>query len=200
MSIYKKVLGKQFYNLHPMLQKRYEMMGEQTFKARGVMKTIKGGPRILLPIMKLGIRRKLLFPEQGEEIPFTIVNTPREQGHQIHWERAFLFSNQTRYFNALMSLDSRRQVIEDYLGEPPLLYSDLVFEVVDGALTIKSSKQHLVLGKIEVPLPKWFQGQATVTEQFNDRTKQFEISVRVRNSIIGQLFAYEGAFTSDELT
>ena len=50
---------------------------------------------------------------------------------QIYWERIFHFGNKKRYFNALMSLDAKRLVIKDYLGDPPLFYSDLAFIVTE---------------------------------------------------------------------
>lgn len=45
MSIYKRVMGDQFYQLDPMLQKRYEFLGRRPFKGTGIMKTIEGGPK-----------------------------------------------------------------------------------------------------------------------------------------------------------
>jgi len=111
---------------------------------------------------------------------------------------SFNFANKKRYFNALMSLDDRRNVIKDYLGEPPLVYSDLAFNVSDeGAITIHSLNQRLVLGKIEVPLPKPFQGLATVTERYDEANAVFRINVNVRNPIIGHVFSYEGEFVQD---
>lgn len=146
-------------------------MSTKPVTGKGVMLDIKGAPWFLKPMMKLLTKRKLLFPEQGSQVPFMINNTPRSNGKQIYWERAFYFPHQTRYFNALMSLDEERLVIKDYLGEPPLMYSDLVFSVEDGALLIRSLKQRLVIGSIEVPLPKWFQGVATVKEDYHDEKR-----------------------------
>ncbi|WP_277674088.1 DUF4166 domain-containing protein [Piscibacillus halophilus] len=200
MSIYKQVLGEDFHQLHPMLQKRYEMMGERPIRGEGVMTEIQGGPKLLKPLMKLGMKRKLLFPESGEDVPFTIINSPRGKRKQIHWERQFHFPNNTRYFNALMSLNEESLVIEDYLGEPALVYSDLIFKVDSGALTIRSHKQRLVLGKIEIPLPRWFQGLAVVKESYHDQSKKFEIAVQVRNPLMGQIFSYKGEFTSEDIT
>jgi hypothetical protein len=97
-----------------------------------------------------------------------------------------------------MSLDKKRNIIEDYLGEPPLMYSDLKLSCIDRGLRIESYKQRLVLGKLEIPLPKIFQGLATVSEHYNDEKDVYEIRVVVKNPIIGQVFAYEGEFTSDE--
>lgn len=198
MSIYKEVMGKDFVRLHPKLQKRYEQLEFTPFQAKGVMKNIQGGPKYLYPFFQLGVRWKLLFPERGEDIPFTITNTPligQNGEKQIHWERVFYFKTKKRYFNALMSLDAKRKIIKDYLGEPSLIYSDLVMTAMaDGSLQIDSKDQRLVLGKIEIPLPQLFQGLATVNECYLEEEKVFQIKVVVTNPIIGTVFAYEGEF------
>ncbi|WP_239429523.1 DUF4166 domain-containing protein [Sporosarcina sp. ACRSL] len=184
-----------------MLQKRYALDVDSSFKATGIMREIKGGPKWLYPLFRLGVNWKLLFPERGKNIPFSIKNTSRlgiNGESQIHWERIFHFGNKKRFFNALMSLDETRGVIKDYLGEPPLVYSDLAFDVPeDGSLTIHSLNQRLVLGKIEVPLLKLFHGLATVTERFDEAKAVYRIHVTVRNPLIGHLFSYEGEFVED---
>lgn len=202
MSIYKKALGKQFQYLHPMLQKRYEISSLNSFQGSGVMKKISGGPFWLYPFFFLGTKWKLLFPEYGENISFVIKNTPRKGKNgeeQVHWERIFYFDKKKRYFNALMSLDEERSIIKDYLGEPALMYSDLAFSVNDasGSITIQSQDQRLVLGRWEIPLPRIFQGLATVTESYLEKEKAFQIKVNVENPIIGSLFSYEGVFRDD---
>jgi len=203
MSVYKKVLDKEFYRLHPMLQKRYDFSNHKPLQAAGVMKKIKVGPKFLYPLFWLGTKRKLLFPEEGTNIPFEILNIPLigANGEDlIQWERVFYFGKKKRYFNALMSFDSRRNLIKDYLGEPSILYSDLVFMVsTEGYLKIESSKQRLVLGRIEIPLPKIFQGLATVTEKYSEEKGLFLISVDVRNPLIGLIFSYEGEFYPNDM-
>lgn len=204
MSIYKKVMGSNFDRLHPMLQKRYDLPEGTTYRASGIMKDIKGGPKWLYPIFQVGIRWKLLFPEQGKDIPFTIRNRAfmSDMGKsQVHWERIFHFGKKKRYFNALMSLDEKQSIIQDYLGEPHLLYADLELHVtVNGSLTIQSIRQRLVLGKIEIPLPRLFQGLATVVERYDDEQGLYQIHVTVRNPFIGRVFSYEGTFSTDEDT
>ena len=201
MSIYRQVLKDDFACLHPMLQKRYEFAEGTIFKASGIMTTIKGGPKWLYLLFQFGVRWKLLFPEHGHDIPFTIVNScylnaAGEQ--QIHWERTFMFPKKTRYFNALMSLDERRMVVKDYLGEPSPLYSDLKFSVLDeGGLKIESLDQRLVMGKSEIPLPRVLQGLATIIETYDDDCEVYRISVQVKNPLIGQVFSYEGTFVAD---
>ncbi|WP_245835722.1 DUF4166 domain-containing protein [Virgibacillus ndiopensis] len=200
MSIFKRVMGEEFRQLHPMLQKRYEFLDKFTFIGTGKMKSINGGPKWLYPFFRLGVRWKLLFPEHGKDVRFKIVNSPRtgiNGEEQIHWERVFYFEHNKRYFNALMSLDSKRNIIKDYLGEPPLFYSDLKLSATrNGDLKIESKRQRLVIGRLEIPLPKVFQGLATVTEKYSDEREVYVIRVVVRNPLIGTVFSYEGEFDS----
>lgn len=199
MSIYKQILGDQFYQLQPMLQKRYALTEGKPFKATGVMKKISGGPKWLLPLFLLGTRWKFLFPEQGENIPFTIVNTSRDEGKQVHWERIFYFPNKKRYFNALMSLEHNEGIVKDYLGEPSLFYSELVFFVSEQEhIRIESRKQRFVMGPFEIPLPRMFQGIVQVTESYVEERDLFSIHVVITNPLIGTLFEYEGEFQADD--
>ena len=202
MSIYKKVMGTDFALLHPMLQKRYDLQDGEIFKASGVMHEIKGGPIWLYPLFRIGVRWKLLFPEHGQSIPFSITNTAfttKAGESNVHWERIFQFQHKSRYFNALMTLDEERLVIKDYLGEPSLFYSDLDFLVTEaGHLQIASLNQRLVLGKLEIPLPRFLQGLATVTEKYIDEQELYQITVTVKNPLIGSVFSYEGTFSPDE--
>lgn len=185
-----------------MLQYRYDLPEGAVFQASGIMKDIKGGPKWLYPIFQAGIQWKLLFPQQGTNIPFTIKNQAfiSDTGKsQVHWERIFHFGKKKRYFNALMSLDEKQSIIQDYLGEPHLLYADLVLHVTDnGSLTIQSLRQRIVLGKVEIPLPRIFQGLATVIERYDDEQELYQIHVTVRNPLIGRVFSYEGTFSADE--
>lgn len=202
MSIYKEILGEQFYRMHPMLQKRYGFK-EKTFKATGVMNKITSGPKWLYPFKSLAVRRKFLFPENGDNIPFYIINTEQiglNGEQQVHWERRFYFENVNRDFNALMSLDKDKQLVKDYLGEPSLFYSELTFEVTDyGHLRIESQKQRIVLGKYEFSIPKLFQGNVLVKEGYMEENEAFYIHVLITNPLIGTLFEYKGEFRSDDV-
>ncbi|WP_345239375.1 DUF4166 domain-containing protein [Pontibacillus salipaludis] len=201
MPIYSQVLGHEFKKLHPMLQQRYKHIEEKPYKGSGVMKRISGGSKWMFLLKLMGTRRKLMFPEEGTFIPFTIQHKPKigEVGEeQVHWERVFYFNGKKRYFNALMSFDPDRGIIKDYLGEPSVMYSDLALTVLEnGGLHIQSKRQRAVFGKKEIPLPRFLQGIATVVETFNDKRGVYEIYVSVQNPIMGTIFSYEGEFTND---
>jgi len=204
MSIYKQIMGEQFDQLHEKLQERYEFPHGKPFIASGTMTSIKSDPKWLRPLFKLAVRWKFLFPERGKDIPFKIVNTPQigpNGEKQIHWERIFYFGTKERHFNALMSLNEERQVIKDYLGEPHLFYSDLLLTATsDGHLKIESKQQRFICGRWEIPLPKVFQGLATVIEKYLQEEKCYSIQVIVKNPLIGTVFSYEGEFKRDDIS
>src|SRR5690606_36835520 len=111
------------------------------FHAQGTMQVIHSGPRLLRPMYKFFTKTDFLFPESGEEIPFTITNTARmnnEKDAEVYWERTFYFPMATRKFNATMTVDLERQIFKDYSGDPSLFYSDLKMDVTkDGSLMIR---------------------------------------------------------------
>ncbi|MCL1694674.1 DUF4166 domain-containing protein [Lysinibacillus sp. BPa_S21] len=199
MTIYKTLLGEDFTRLHPMLQKRYMLPVDRPFYATGVMHKIESGAKWLRPFYALASKTKFLFPESGDDVPFSICNTCRvlPSGElEVLWERTFIFSNRTRHFDAKMTIDPVRNIVKDYLGSPALFYSDLHFTVTrEGTLVIRSGVQRFVVSKIECPLPKILEGRVIVEEGFDDKKNVFTIHVSIHNPLIGRLMMYAGEFT-----
>ncbi|NBI27765.1 DUF4166 domain-containing protein [Chengkuizengella marina] len=199
-SIYEKAMGKSFYNLHPKLQKRYTIVQGGSFQASGIMKNIQRGPNWLYPLFLLGLKRKLLFPDQGKNIPFTMVNEvqndKQDKQEIVRWERVFHFKKKQRIFTTITRYDDERNIIIDYLGEPSLFSSDLDYSSTDqGDLKIKTINQRILLGRFEIPLPKILQGSGTVIEKYLDDKDVYYVQVEIRNPMVGILFKYEGEFT-----
>ncbi|MEI2406260.1 DUF4166 domain-containing protein [Niallia taxi] len=201
MMIYKEILGVDFNKLHPKLQERYSITMDRPFHGKGIMLHINNGKRWLKPFLKLAVHWKFLFPEEGSNIPFTIRNTSKQLANgeqEIYWERSFHFHNVTRHFNAFMTIDPERRIVKDYLGEPNLFYSDLTFLVASsGELHIQSGAQRILLGKLEVPIPRLLEGKVTVKEGYDDVNGLYTIHVDIRNPMLGRLMAYEGRFKQE---
>lgn len=199
MTIYRTLLGDNFSRLHPKLQERYRLPSHKPFKACGKMHRIKSGTKLLLPFYKLVTKTNFLFPETGEEIPFQITNTPymNESGQaEVYWERLFYFPHVTRHFNAKMTIDLENKIIKDYLGDPSFFYSDLRFDVTNnGHLIIRSGKQKLVFGSIELPIPKMLEGRVIVEEGYDEKKDVFTIHVSIYNNILRRIMMYAGEFT-----
>lgn len=196
--IYKKLLADEFYKLHPMLQKRYELPLDANFYAEGTMQEIKSGNRLLKPFYYLMAKNDFLFPESGQFIPFSIRNesrmNERNEG-EVFWERTFHFPNVSRKFNATMTVDFERRIVKDYLGKPARFYSDLLFNVTkDGQLLIRSNEQRFVFPPFEINLPKYMHGKVTVLEGYDDVRQCYTIDVFIYNNLFGRMMHYAGTF------
>ncbi|WP_028776253.1 DUF4166 domain-containing protein [Shimazuella kribbensis] len=198
MSIYENLLGKDFQRLHPKLQARYAFSMGKTFYATGTMSKIETGAIWIKPFLQLATHWKFLFPENGKDVPFTIQNTCRISPtgqEEIYWVRTFQFEKVTRFFIACMTMDTKRSVVKDYLGEPSLFYSDLTFTVTpEGRMQIRSGSQRVVIGKLGFPIHPLFQGVVTVEEGYDDMREVFTIQVDIRNRLIGKIMVYDGEF------
>lgn len=199
MTIYPTLLGEQFQKLHPKLQHRYALPLDQPFYAKGIMHQIQTGSKWLTPFYQFASKLNFLFPESGERIPFTIATRSlinRENEAEVSWERTFFFPKVTRKFNAKMTIDLDKQLVKDYLGDVPLFYSDLMFDVTqEGFLMITSGTQKVVLGKKEIPIPNLLQGRVTVLEGYDEIKDVYTIHVSIYNSLIGRIMMYAGEFT-----
>ncbi|KPB05997.1 DUF4166 domain-containing protein [Bacillus sp. CHD6a] len=203
MTIYQELLGEDFQRLHPKLQDRYALPMDKPFYGVGTMLKMKTGSSWLKPFLTLSTRWQFLFPESGNDVPFTIKNTCRSlpSGEtEIYWERTFHFEKISRNFNAYMTMDPKRNVVKDYLGEPHLFYSDLKMSVTPkGRMQIRSGSQRFLVGKREIPIPRLLEGVVAVEEGYDDVREVFTIQVEIRNRMVGRVMAYEGEFKAASL-
>ena len=75
-SIYQQALGSDFEKLHPKIQERFGFNSEDRIASigSGVMDEIWRGPFYTVPFLYVGTWRRIMFPEYGKNIPFTIEN------------------------------------------------------------------------------------------------------------------------------
>lgn len=203
MTIYQTLLGEDFNRLHPMLQQRYALPIDQPFFATGVMQKIESGATWMRPFYTVAARMNFLFPESGENVPFSIRNTCKVLPNgalEVLWERSFYFAEKTRHFDARMTIDPVRKVVKDYLGSPSLFYSDLHFIVTtEGKLLIRSGIQRFLLPKMELRIPKVLEGRVIVEEGFDEVRQVFTIHVSIHNPLFGRLMMYAGEFTQQSI-
>ncbi len=199
-SIYKKYLGTQFEALHPKVQERLGLVsnGGIQFLGKGVMKKIKRGGIHTLPALLLGEKQHILFPNTGDNVPFTIENfayKDRYGREAVAWIRRFYFENKTTKFDATMVYNQARNVIVDYLGTQHRIVVDINMKVnQNGGFTIFSNNQKYLADNRSIPIPAFLAGNATVSEWYDEEKDQFKIKVEVTNKYFGFLFGYEGAF------
>lgn len=198
-SIYQKVLGSDFSKLHPQIQKRFGFSSNDHLacKGTGVMEKIWHGPFYTLPFLYIGSWRRIMFPERGENIPFTIENYAYIDSlgrETVTWLRTFQ-TRRPRRFDAYMIYSESRGKIVDYLGTHQHLAVDIDLSIdANGGLKLQSAYQRFYEGPIGFSFPLLFSGIAEVNEWFEDSSGKFRIHVRVSNKVCGPLFGYQGYF------
>jgi hypothetical protein len=203
-SIYSEALGSDFARLHPEIQRRFGFSSRDRIAARGrgVMERLWHGAIYTRPFLSLGAFRRIMFPEQGTDVPFTIENYAYRDplGREtVTWIRTFE-TRRRRRFDAYMIYSRRRSCIVDYLGTHQHLAVDIDLSVDErGGLCLRSGAQRFYEGIVGFTFPMFFSGVADVCEWYDDRERRFRIDVNVRNRVWGPLFGYQGWFTVDWL-
>lgn len=201
-SIYQRVLGDDFRKLHPMIQKRFGFSSKDRVASvgKGIMEKVWHGRFYTLPFLYIGTWRSIMFPEQAQNIPFTIENyayLDKFGRETVTWVRTFN-TKRRRRFDAYMIYSEHRKRIVDYLGTHQHLAVDLDMRVGEnGSICIHSGEQRFYEGPVAFKFPLLFSGVAEVCESYNDATGRFEISVKVINRFWGPLFGYNGSFAAE---
>jgi hypothetical protein len=150
-----------------------------------------------LPFLYVGTWRRIMFPETGRNIPFTIENyafVDQFGRETVSWVRTFE-SVKTRRFDAYMVYSENRNRIVDYLGSHEHLAVDIELRVdAEGGLRLRSGDQRFYEGRLGFDFPLAFSGVADVREWYDERARRFRIVVDVRNRRWGRLFGYRGSF------
>jgi hypothetical protein len=203
-SIYEQALGDKFRLLHPRMQERFGFNSKDQCASigRGVMDRIWRGKFFTLPFLYVGSWRRIMFPESGTAIPFTIRNYAyldpfgRET---VTWIRNFETPHPRR-FDAYMIYSEQRGCIVDYLGTHEHLAVDIQLSVdARGGLRLRSGAQRFYEGFIGFNFPLIFSGIADVCEWYADSDQKFHIEVNVHNDIWGPLFGYSGSFDLESI-
>ncbi len=198
-SIYQRALGSDFKKLHPKIQQRFGFSSEDGIASigSGVMEQIWRGRFYTVPFLYLGTWRRIMFPEYGQNIPFTIENFAYRDGfgrETVTWVRTFE-GRKRRRFDAYMIYSEKRGCIVDYLGSHQHLAVDLELSADErGGLRIRSGAQRFYEGAVAFSFPLFFSGIAEVCEWYNEDNEKFGIQVKVTNRTWGRLFGYRGSF------
>jgi hypothetical protein len=199
-SIYQQVLGADFCRLHPKIQQRFGFSSEDEIAAigTGTMERIWHGRLYTLPFLSIGTWRRIMFPERGTDVPFTIQNyayVDRFGRETVTWIRTFQ-TQKKRRFDATMIYSPERGRIVDYLGTHQHLAVDIDLSLDEQTrgLRLRSGEQRFYEGFLGFRFPMLFSGVADVCEWYDDQTERYRISVNVTNPRWGPLFGYEGSF------
>ncbi|WGW12372.1 DUF4166 domain-containing protein [Saxibacter everestensis] len=203
-SIFEKALGPEFQRLHPMLQRRFGVDVDAGYACigRGRFSQVRRGAWWTVPFLRLGAFRNLLFPDQGDDIPFIIENYPYIDSFgrkTVSFVRTLeVRPGKFRRFDATMIYGERTGKVIDYLGTHQHLATDLDLEVLaDGSLHLTSDAQRFYEGRAGFTFPPAFTGKADLYENYDSEREVFTIRLEVRNPRYGFLFGYRGEFNCE---
>jgi hypothetical protein len=188
-SVWERAFGDRLVNLSPGLRTYFSLPPEgMTGHGSGVYEVAGSRLRWLWPALAFLAWRRILFPEFGHNVPFTVVNTPTPEG-TLRAVRTFEFSGRTRTM-----VDEMRIVdghLHDFLGRRGGLEARLAATVHDGMLRLTTERLWLHLGAVRVPLPNV--ARIALTERTLDGGQHVDVSLRT--PLVGEWFVYRGAFT-----
>jgi hypothetical protein len=201
-SIFRLAMGPAFDRLHPQMQRRLDVGSDGSVACigRGVMERIWRGPFFVVPFLWLGSWRRILFPDQGVNVPFTIENyayVDRFGRETVTWNRTFHFAKPRRYDATFVYSPVRCGIVE-YLGTHQHLAGNLTIEVDQrGGIVFRTGTMRLHERWLHMTIPQRIIGQAHVGEWYDEAAQRFRIDVNVVHPRFGSLFGYAGWFTAD---
>jgi hypothetical protein len=199
-GVYEHALGEDAAALHPKVRERYGIASDDGVACigRGEMDITHGA--LFLPVLAAMPAENLLFPETGEDVPFTVTTVGHRlpAGHEaLTTRRAFEFGDRTRTFDSLTVWDADRGRLFDFLGTHGLVASELHPRVEDGALVVEGGKQWARPGGRYVPLPGALAAEVTVRDRYDADAGCFHVDASVHNGLAGELVTYRGEFTQE---
>jgi hypothetical protein len=187
-SVYERVLGARIDELDPRLRAYFGGLPEgATGRGTGVYEVAGSRHRWLVPVFAWLATREVLFPEYGHGIPFTVEN--RADGALLRARRTFAFPRRTRVMvDAMAVVDG---TLRDRLGRRGGLEVELLLDVADGALRMRSRRQWLHLGPLRVRMPGLVQVGLSETAGADGQ----HVDVRMTAPLLGEVFRYSGVFS-----
>jgi len=195
-SIYERALGTDFKRLHPRVQERFSLSSGDARASIGVgsMHRMWNGPAWSKPLLAMGARRRIMFPESHDDTSFVVENYAYRDAlgrETVSWIRTFDLPARRRRFDTNMVYSERRGTIVEYLGSHQHIAVDLDLSVDHrGGLCIRSGDQRLYEHLLGFRLPRSLTGDAHGCEWYDDLTQRHCLAVDIRH----HLFGYEGTF------
>lgn len=186
--MYEQVLGERIAELAPGLRAYFgELPPGAHGHGTGVYEVAGSRHRWLAPGLAWLAARQVLFPDYARDVPFEVRNTPH--GEALRARRTFVFPRRTR-----VMVDEMRVVdgaLRDRLGRRGGLEVELLLDVVDAGLRMRSARQWLHLGPVRLRIP----GLVRVTLAETVRGAGQHVDVRMTAPVLGEVFRYAGSFT-----
>lgn len=196
-GVYREVLGASFSELHPRLRGYFSPVpAGAAGHGTGVFERVGTRPAWLRPVIGLLFDgAHVLTGSWATEVPFTVENTPTTTDAGVPAVAARRrIALPRRSWTMIDEISAARGGIRDLIGSPPRLDVLLDARVSDGALTMRSRRAALLMGRLRMPLPRFLAPAVELTERWDDAVQLQRVSVTVRAPLLGTIYEYAGTF------
>lgn len=200
-SLVARMLGNRFGKLHPAVRERHGFDSSSGVHSVGigVMDRVWHSTSLFVPFLRIGSRRRIMFPESGTDVPFRIEcwayvdSLGRET---LSLNRSFEFDTLRRFDEyVVMAPGAQRLLI--YVGSHQHLVADLTVQATPrGGLEFSTGAQRLLTRGPAIRFPRILSASAHVEEWFDETEGRFRIEARVRNRFFGEVLGCVGSFES----
>jgi hypothetical protein len=188
VSPWEAVLGDRVDSLHPRLHAYFARIPDgEIGRGSGVFSTVGTPRRWLWPMLAILARMGIIFPVWERNVPFTVEN--RTVGASVTARRTFQFSAGSR--TMVDTITAHDGFILDALGTHGVVEAAFVADVVGGALSLRSTRSRLRLGRVRVPMPGI---TVHLSESVDMATGLQHVSLTMTAALVGRLYEYAGTF------
>lgn len=187
-SVYARALGEGFRMLHPELQRWFGSTA--TVRAAGIFDEAGSRYRSLRPLLVVTARLGIFMAEHGRHVPFKVEMTPVGTS-TIATRRVLHFARTDRILSDTTRV-ARGRLIDSFAGGR--LQVEMVPDVADGALIVRSVRARLMLGRYPLPVPT---PRVRLRQTWDADAAHHTIDVSVTVPVLGEVFGYRGHFTAE---
>ena len=185
-SVYERVQGFDIELLVPELR-GYFSGGHGVGVGNGVFEVAGCRLRILRPVLAYLARQRILFPEYANDVPFEIINRPRDDGG-LDAVRTFHLPGRDRPLEDSMRVIDGR--LHDFMGKRRGFEVRMALTIAGGFVQMRSDRQWVRLFGLRLRIPQL--ATVTVSESWADERQH--VDVRLRSPLLGEWFRYAGSF------
>lgn len=160
----------------------------------GVFDTVGTRRRWLRPLIRLFVDSDVLFPVWERTVAFSVVNSPvLEDGRAaVAAVRTFHFANGDCSMVDLIVATPDGLV--DRLGARRRFEALFSTGVADGALTMRSTRVSMRVGRLHIRIPSVLAPRVSLTERFDDARGLQHVEVIMTMPLLGRVYEYAGYF------
>lgn len=190
ISLMERVLGDDWHKLPAVIQKHYQLIGEQQSCLEGTMEIAY--PSYLYPLVWLIHLFGGLVLWRGQAVHAQVDKTSSPAGEVLHWRRTMTYPDgKIDYFRSRMSYSAQHELIES-IGFGFGLRLNVT--VSDGNLLYRSNGHFWQCGSYRLNIPDWAMlGAATISEHAVSE-EAFYLDFTVRHPLWGVSYCYRGNF------